>query len=335
MRQIGFGIVGFGRVAELFHLPMIQATKGVCAVGVYDITPERHRAAKKRGLECFASLDALARDDRIQAVIVSTPTNLHFRQVNALLRRRKHVLVEKPMTLTTRKAAALIRLARQMRCILTVFHNRRYDTDFLTVRKCLVRKQLGRIVSIQSRVQNWGTMSGFGVECFYQNRRNESKWGGGGLYDWGSHLIDQLLQLPRPRIRRVYANMQSGTFSRDCDDFFCASVDYADGSHAILEVNYMTMYPLPRWLIIGEKATLIAHPHRPNDITICFPQEKTEKRLVPVTGNAQVIYRTFVNKIRGRGELAVKPEEVLRGMRLLEAFTKSAHLHKSVHVSTG
>lgn len=334
MQPIGFGIVGFGRVAELFHLPMIQATRGARAVGVYDITPERQRAAQDHGLDCFASLKTLASDDRIHAVVVCTPTNLHFRQVSALLRRRKHVLVEKPMTLTAREAATLIRLARQMRCVLTVFQNRRCDTDFLTVKRCLQRKQLGRIISIQSRIQNWGTMSGFGVECFYQNWRNERKWGGGGLYDWGSHLIDQLLQLPQPRIRRVYANMQSGVFSRDCDDFFCASVDYADGSHALLEVNYMTMYPLPRWLIIGEKATLIAHSTSPHDVTIHFPRKSTEKHLKPVSGNAQVIYRTFVNKIRGSGALAVKPEEVLRDMRFLEACMTSARLHKSIQVST-
>jgi scyllo-inositol 2-dehydrogenase (NADP+) len=334
MRAIEIAIVGFGRVAELFHLPIIRSIKGVCLVGVYDITPERKAVAKKLGLECFGSLEALARDERIQAVAVCTPTNLHYRQVKALLRHRKHVLLEKPMTLTAGEAAGLIRLAKEMRCVLTVFHNRRYDSDFLTVKQCLERQQLGRIVSIQSRVQNWGTMSPFGVECFYQNWRDERKWGGGGLYDWGSHLIDQLLQLPRPRIRTVYANVQPGIFSHDCDDFFCASIEYADGSHATLEVNYMTMYPQPRWLIIGEKATLIAHSHRPHDITAYFSHQKIEKHLAPVAGNARVICQTFVNKIRGSGELAVKPEEALRGMRLMDAFRNSARLHKSVQVSS-
>ncbi len=328
--KISFGIIGYGRMAELVHEKFINSLSNAQVTAICDSTPLRRREAEKKGYSAYDSIPKFLKHPGLDAVAVVTPSNSHRDIVVKVLKAGKHVIVEKPMALTARQAKEMIDTAKKNHRLLTVFHNRRYDSDFLTVKKAIRSGQLGRILAIESRNNCWGSAAGFGIPTFYQNWRNEKQWGGGGLYDWGSHLIDQMLQLVDSPVRSVYANLQTGVFAKDCDDYALGTIDFKNGTCGIVEVNYMTKYNLPRWRVIGEKATLISELHDWNQLKIFNPKENTETHLPLVQGDPSIIYKTFVKKILGKGNLAVDPNTVHKTMQIIDAFFESSKTKKSI-----
>lgn len=328
--KLSFGIIGYGRMAEVAHEKIINSLSNAKVVAVCDATPARRKEAEKKAYSAYESLDQFLKQPELDAVAVVTPSNSHRDNVVKVLKAGKHVIVEKPMAMTARQVGEMIDTAKKNHRLLTVFHNRRYDADFLTVKKVIRSGRLGRILAIESRYNYWGSPASFGTPAFYQNWRNEKRWGGGCLYDWGSHLIDQMLQLVDSPVRSVYANMQTGAFAKDCDDYALGTIDFKNGICGIVEINYMTKYNLPRWRVIGEKATLVSELHDCNQLKIYDPQDNTETHLPLVQGDPGIIYKTFVKKILGKGNLAVDPHTVHNTMQVIDAFFESSRTKKSI-----
>lgn len=177
-------VLGFGLAGRYFHVPLLQAAGiEICAVAtsrrddVYSVIP----TAAVLDVD-----DVCARDD-IDLVVVATPNELHVPQARAALQSGKHVVIDKPMSLTTAEADALIALARSQGRMLTVFQNRRWDADFLTIKELLASGRLGEVNAFHAR---WDRFRPQVVD-----RWREHGSGGGVLYDLGAHLIDQALCL--------------------------------------------------------------------------------------------------------------------------------------------
>ncbi len=191
MSPISIGIIGFGRIGAE-HANWLLQSKSARAVAVADATPARQELAGQRNLKVYSEVPHLLADKSIDAILVSTPTAMHFDHVTQAVAAGKHVLVEKPMALDLDQAREMAHLAQRHDRILSVFHNRRWDIDYLTVKQHIENNTFGKIINVESRLGQWASCVGPAAREYRPNWRNEGAFGGGGLYDWGSHFIDQL-----------------------------------------------------------------------------------------------------------------------------------------------
>src|ERR1700728_3914701 len=207
MSVLRVGIIGFGRIGAE-HAGWLNQCEGIRAAAAAGVTPARREIAKTRGLDVYSHIDELLNRNDIDAVLVATPTSMHFEQASAALRAGKNVMIEKPMAMTLQESQRLADLAVERRRVLSVFHNRRWDADFLAVKAAIETGVFGRIINIESRIGQWASCVGPAAREYHPDWRNELAFGGGGLFDWGSHFVDQVLQLMRPsRPLRVFAQL--------------------------------------------------------------------------------------------------------------------------------
>src|SRR3954453_11238745 len=154
--MVSVGIIGFGRIGAE-HAGWISQSGNAKAVAVADATPARQELARGRGLKVYSDISALLQDSAVDAVVVSTPTSMHFEHVQLALNAGKHVLVEKPMALDLDQSRRLAELADRKTLVLSVFHNRRWDIDYLTVKKHIDAGVFGKIINVESRLGQWAS----------------------------------------------------------------------------------------------------------------------------------------------------------------------------------
>ncbi|HMO26533.1 MAG TPA: Gfo/Idh/MocA family oxidoreductase, partial [Tepidisphaeraceae bacterium] len=248
--MLKIGILGFGRIGAE-HASWIQQA-GLAVSAVYDATPARRELARQRGFDSLEAPEALLTGHDLDAILIATPTAMHFEHAASALHAGHHVMIEKPMTLDLPTARQLVTLAEDRQRVLSVFHNRRWDLDYLTVCQAIRSGALGRVFNVESRLGQWASCVGPAAREYRPGWRNEAAFGGGGWYDWGSHFIDQLWRLMRPdRPVRVFAQMRANVWTRDCDDFARVCIDFAGGASSMVEINTTTTRPLPRWHVDG------------------------------------------------------------------------------------
>lgn len=242
------GIIGYGRIGAE-HAGWI-ARSGSAVSAVYDPTPARRELARSRGLPVTDSLQQAIDDS--DAVVIATPTSFHHEHTLLALRAGRHVMTEKPAALTLRHAREMYAVAEDTRRLLCVFQCRRWDADFLAVRRLVASGRLGRVFNVESRLGQWASCVGPAAREWRPGWRNEAAFGGGGVYDWGSHFLDQLHLLLAPaRPVRVFAQLRGNVWTQDCDDFARVLLDFSDGAAALCEINTTTTRPLPRWHLDG------------------------------------------------------------------------------------
>ncbi len=188
MQTIKTALCSFGMSGWVFHAPFINSNKGFELYAVWERT-KNLAAEKYPAIKTFRDLDTMLADENIDLVIVNTPSITHFDYAKKALLANKHVIVEKPFTPTVAEANQLISLAEKQQKLLSVFHNRRWDSDFLTTKKILNSKQLGDIKEAEIHYDR------FVPELSYKQHKEAPTAGVGVVYDLGSHLIDTALQL--------------------------------------------------------------------------------------------------------------------------------------------
>lgn len=342
MSQLGIGIIGYGRIGAE-HAGWINAAgEGVRAVAADDVTPARRQLAASRGLKTYSDMDAMLADPAVGAVLVSTPTAMHFDHASRALAAGKHVMVEKPMALDLPQARALVEDARRRRLVLSVFHNRRWDLDYLTVKAAIDSGAFGKLINVESRLGQYASCVGPAAREYHPNWRNEGPMGGGGLYDWGSHFVDQIWRLLVPaKPVRVYAQLRGNVWSQDCDDFARVLIDFDNGVVGLVEINTTTTRPLPRWHVDGTAGSAFS-PYSPEFDTSVWAslrftpaaQGDASRTFAPATPGLteSEIWRQFAAAARGEGEPAVKAASVLPTMALLDAARESSRTGRAVDV---
>jgi len=347
---LGVGIIGFGRIGAE-HAAWLAASGNARPVAVADATPARQNLARERGLAVYPTPEQLLADPAVQAVLVATPTAMHVQHATAALSAGKHVLVEKPMALNLDEARQLASLARTQGVILSVFHNRRWDIDYLTVRNAVAGGLLGKLINVESRLGQWASCVGPAAREYRPGWRNEASFGGGGLYDWGSHFVDQLWRLLWPaRPVRVYAQLRGNVWTRDCDDFARLLIDFDNGVAGLCEINTTTTTPLDRWRLDGTLGSATA-PHSAAFDTHAWaklrytpaPQEadpldasQSAAIELPVAEpglTETALWEHFADAACGRGDPAVSVESVLCTMALLDAARQSSLTGNAVDVA--
>jgi predicted dehydrogenase len=345
MPVLGVGIIGFGRIGAE-HANWINASQTVRALAVDDVTPARRALAQAQGLRVYADIDAVLADPTINAVLVSTPTAMHHDHASRALAAGKHVMVEKPMALDLRQSRALVDEAERRGLVLSVFHNRRWDLDYLTVRAAIESGAFGRVINVESRLGQYASCVGPAAREYRPNWRNEGAYGGGGLYDWGSHFVDQLWRLMLPaKPVRVYAQLRGNVWSSDCDDFARVLIDFEGGAVGLVEINTTTTRPLPRWHVDGTAGSAFS-PYSPEfdtgvwaslRFTPAAPGEgpAAASRTFPPAPRGLTetqIWEQFARAVRGEGPPAVTARSVLPTELLLDAARISSREGRAVDV---
>lgn len=324
--MLRIGILGFGRIGAE-HAEWIRRA-GLDASVVFDATPARRELAASRGHRIVDTVDALLDPNRVDAVLIATPSAMHFEHAAQALRAGMHVMIEKPMTLDLESSKALVEHADSAGRVLSVFHNRRWDIDYLTVQHAVRSGALGRVFNIESRLGQWSSCVGPAAREYRPGWRNEAAFGGGGLFDWGSHFVDQLWRLMLPdRPVRVTAQLRGNVWTRDCDDFARVCIDFASGACGMVEINTTTTRPLPRWHVDGSLGSadspfsLAFDTRRWAELTLTPADGSDERRLptAPAGLDEPAIWQAFAEACGGNRPPAVSARSVLPTMAILDA----------------
>lgn len=341
------GIIGFGGMGN-WHRETIETIDGLSVAGIYDIDRARKEYANEVGIRSYESLEEILQDEEIDLVLVSTPNDLHKPIAIQAMKAGKHVVSEKPVTLNSEDLQEIIKVSEETGMFFTVHQNRRWDEDFLTIKKIFDEQQLGEVYRIESRVHGSRGIPG--------DWRQEKEHGGGMVLDWGVHLLDQiLLMMGNAKLKTVYATLTNIT-NQVVDDGFSACLKFDSNAEVLVEVGTSNFISLPRWYMIGQNGTAIIEDWNLTG-RIVRATGKNEKDVVPVRTAAGLtktmaprredtisteelsivnsdirdFYRNVMKTIGKEEESKIKLPEVMRVMKLMEAIFESAKKQEVIH----
>ncbi len=246
-------LVGYGLAGRMFHRPLIAATSGMHIAAV--VTADPTRAAQARvelpGVSVMATVHELVRErDRFDLVVVASTTGSHVAVAEAVVDAGLPLVVEKPLAPTAAEARAVADRARRRGVSVAVFHNRRWDAEYLTLRRLVRFGELGEVLRCESRIERWRPHP----DPSAWRHREPAQRGGGVLLDLGVHLVDQALDLFGPA-RAVYAEVECRRGGAD-DDVFVA-VDHASGVRSHLWAGLLCASPGPRLRVLGRRGAFV------------------------------------------------------------------------------
>lgn len=242
--MIRVGLIGYGLGGRVFHAPLVSSVEGLQLAAVLERTTNKV-AERYPGITIYRTLDEMLADASLNLIVVSTPTATHYSIVKQVLNAGKHVVVDKPLAVTSAEIADLIQLAAAKKLLLVPFHNRLWDSDFLTILKLLHEEPLGRLVYFESRFDRWRSTPP--TERLWK----DAHIGGGTLLDLGTHLCTQALHLfGKPE--SVGAEVLIEREGVRSNDSITVRLRYP-GLVVTLGSNNLAMPPGPRFLLRGTK----------------------------------------------------------------------------------
>ncbi|MGA9173956.1 MAG: oxidoreductase [Thermoactinomyces sp.] len=253
--SIKVGLIGFGLSGSTFHAPLIEQVEKLELAAVVSSNPAKvHRNYPE--VKVVSDVDSLLQMKEIEMVVITSPNLTHFEYAKKSIEAGKHVVVEKPFTVTSSEADHLIHLAEQNGVILTVYQNRRWDHDFLTIKTILNQKLLGRLSTFESHFDRYRP-------TVRRRWKEQNLPGSGILYDLGSHLIDQaLLLFGRPQT--VWADLRAEREGAEAIDYFHLVLGYP-GLRVILHSGSLVREAGPRFILHGDKGSFIKYGLDPQE----------------------------------------------------------------------
>lgn len=338
-KKVKVGLVGYGMAGEVFHAPVISVIPNFELTSIVERNGESSRKRYPH-VNIVRSIDELLQDKEIELIVVATPNITHFTIAKQSLLAGKHVVVDKPFTVTSSEAQELIDLASKQKKIVSVFQNRRWDGDFLTVKKIIREKKLGRLVEYESHFDRY-------VNFIRDNPWKESGDKGNGLlYDLGTHLIDQALDLfglPNS----IYADMDIRRKTGKIIDNF-EIILYYEALKVILRSGLLVREAGARFTLHGTEGSFVKYGVDPQEEALkqgMIPEgnewgKDPEQwwgvlntqingkhwvgKIETELGNYRLYYENIYNAIRGKEELIVKPIDGLSTIRLIEGSIQSS-----------
>ena len=344
---LNVGLIGFGLAGRVFHGPLIHANPDLRLTHIV----QRHgdeAETKYPQAKVLRNADELFAEKSVDLIVVATPNSSHFDLATKALSAGKHVVVDKPFTITSADADKLIDLSRKVGRVLSVFQNRRWDGDFLTVRQILGQARLGRLAEYESRFDRFRPALKPGAW------REEAIPGSGVLFDLGSHLIDQAMVLfGRPQ--GIFADLRSQRDRAVAIDNFEVRLQYP-ALKVTLKAGSLVCEPSPRFTLYGTQGSYLkfgldpqeealkqgGSPAQPNwgaepqeswgTLTNCNGKVAREK-YPTLAGCYPEYYKNIYRAIVGKEELAVKPEQAREVIRLIELAEQSAKEQRALAVN--
>ncbi len=334
-------VIGYGGMGG-WHVQHALKSDVVKLLGIYDIDPKKSELAESRGIHAYTSFEEVLTDPAVDMVTVAIPNDQHKPVVIRALEAGKNVLCEKPVTLSSEDLQEMIDAANKAGKIFSVHQNRRWDVDTLAIKKLYETGEIGEIFNIESRVH--------GSRGIPSDWRGMKKYGGGMIYDWGIHLIDQILQIVPSKIDTVFCRLDHIT-NDEVDDGFKLELMFENGCRAYIELGTYNFLPLPRFYMQGMKGTAIINDWRENcKVVKCKAWHESDvlpvetaagltKTMAPrdsitvdeyecerPVSDVHDYYRNFVKAIDGIEPQLVTHEQMMLDMKVMEAAFKSAEL---------
>ena len=332
-------VVGFGFAGRIFHAAVVDAVPGLELSGIVQRRGDEAAHAYPPVTIYRDAQDAID-DPALQLIVIATPNESHFDLGRRALEAGKHVVIDKPFTLRSDEAAKLVDLSRAKSLVLSVYHNRRWDGDFLTIKGLLDAGKLGKITSYESHFDRW------------RPQRKPETWrengapGGGLTWDLGPHLIDQALMLFGPP-QAVFADIRSEREGARMDDAFDVRLYYPNHS-VVLRATCMALVPGARFAVYGNRGCYIKNGLDPQEdllkrgerfgspawgtepaknwgtLTIDDGGSLVSMPIETRAGDYRGYYANVRDAILGRAPLAVTGSQAWRVVRVLELAIESS-----------
>jgi len=331
-------LLSFGMSGQIFHAPFLEYNEKFEMTHILERTKS---LSKERypNAHIVRSSEEIFSNPEIELIVVNTPDHTHFDYCRLALLAGKHVVIEKPFTLKYKEAKSLIQLADKNKLMLSVYQNRRWDNDFLTLKSIIENERIGEIVEFESSFQR------FRPEVQKEKWREDPANGSGTVYNLGPHLIDQALVLfGKPY--SVYAKLAKLRKHAKVDDYFVIYLNYKN--HVVrLKASYLAAKPTPKLIVHGTKGSFIKYGEDPqenqvkNNMEISNPMlgiepesnhgylhyienEKLKEERVPsLPGNYMAYYDGISRAIRFNERPPVTASEAAENIRIIEAVFKS------------
>jgi scyllo-inositol 2-dehydrogenase (NADP+) len=342
--DVRVALIGYGLGGASFHAPLIATTPGMRLATIVTRNPERRAQAAREHPKANivdsvqAIWDRSAQDHDV--VVVSTSNDAHASLAKDALAAGLPVVVDKPFAVTASQAREVIAEARRRNLFLTVYHNRRWDSELLTVKRLLAEQAFGDVLRFESRLERWRPQPKGGWR-----ERGEPELAGGLLYDLGTHLIDQALHLFGP-VTGVYAELDRRRPGMQVDDDVFLALTHASGVRSHLSATAISAQPLARMRVLGSRSAYVkvqsdmqeaalrsgGRPDQPGWgeeprehwglLGVGVGDAATPVRSEP--GAYQQFYAGVVASLRDGAPPPVDPEDAVAGLEIIEAARSQA-----------
>lgn len=345
------GIIGYGGMGSWHAENITKRIEHLEIGGTYDVREERQRQAEKDGYKAFNTAEELLASD-VDIILVATPNDFHKDYSIRAMEAGKAVVCEKPVCMNSQELEEILAASKRTGKFFTVHQNRRWDIDYLIVKNVIDNKIIGNPYYINSRL--------YGSKGLPGDWRSDKTSGGGMLYDWGIHLIDQMLCLIDSEVESVYCQSKNVNF-KDVDDVNRIMINFKNGIQTQIVVDSWCYIGENRWHISGDDGTMVMHDWlsasgkiiKANIKEIDWeegvivtstgrtrtmaprPKESLQEMELPITEGIkskrwEEFYENVIDVLEGRAEQLITHDEVRKSMKVLEACFKSAEENKTI-----
>ena len=252
-KPIRVGLLAYGAIGSE-HNMAVQNTSGLILAAVCDTKPERIAAAREVAPDFvgFSDANEMLDSGLIDLVVISTPPNSHFHWAKQSLERGIHVVLEKPMALTTDECDQLIQLSLDKNLLLVVYQNRRFDSDFVTMRSQILSGAIGEVYQFDTFV------GGYSRPCDYWH--SDSVVSGGAIFDWGSHFIDQILNIINDDVAHVSGQNHKRVWTHATNaDHAQVTITFTTGKQATFVHSDLAAARKPKFYVLGTLGAIVAN----------------------------------------------------------------------------
>jgi len=331
-------VVGYGYAGRTFHSYLIERAVGLnlYAVSTRDVQRQREALEDHPHARIYGSMSELLDDGQVHLVVIVTPHHTHRDLAIEAMDAGKHVVVDKIMCLNAQQAADMIAARDRNGVVLSVFHNRRWDWDYLTVKQVLADGLIGEPYLFEAGILGYRPPHGW---------RADKQSSGGILYDWPAHFVDQALQLVPSPVDSVFCKLVSrDRWDSDIANYAKILIHFANDIVYQIEVGNLAAIGKPRWYILGDGGALIKYGLDPQEAAlrqgdldaaeedpaerarvVSITDEGRQERLVDSVRGSWLSYYQNISDVLNEGaELEVTPEQIYRVMQVYDAAVESA-----------
>jgi predicted dehydrogenase len=346
------GLIGFGLGGAAFHAPFIAATPGLVLAAIVTSDASRREQASRRypAARVFArAAEMLASATGLDIAVIASPNRTHVPLAVDALAAALHVVVDKPLAASIPDAVRAIDAAREHKKLLTVYQNRRWDGDFLTLRQLVAAGRLGRVIRFESRFSRWRPVLQGGWRMLQAPEE-----AGGLLYDTGTHLIDQARLLFGP-VTHVYAELDRRRPGINVDDDSFVAMTHASGVRSHLWMTALDAQPGPRFRVLGDQGAYVkfgldvqeqrlrngADPsvsdwgEEPPDRWGRLGTDRESEPVRTARGDYGEFYRLLVAALDSEGAPPVDPKDAVATLEIVDAARRSHERGQVVRVQSG
>ncbi|MFI6867772.1 Gfo/Idh/MocA family oxidoreductase [Nocardia sp. NPDC050406] len=336
MRELGVAVVGYGLAGAVFHAPLIAAEPGLRVAVVVTSSEERGEQARREhpGVRVVGSAEELFADPAaVDLAVIATPNRTHASLALQALRAGLPVVVDKPFAVTSEEAEQVVAAAEQAGLALSVFQNRRWDSDFRTVQNLIAEGRLGAVRRFESRFERWRPVTKGGWR-----EVGTADEGAGILYDLGSHLVDQALTLFGP-VSDVYCELDRRRADVQADDDAFLALTHTSGVRSHLWMSAVTPQLGPRLRVLGSENGYVTYGLDPQEEALragrrpddgkpwgtvesdhwgLFGTEGDTRTIPSAPGDYPAFYRAMAETLRAGAPVPVDPRDAIETLRILE-----------------